>query len=158
MMERKMSKRILISVIVIMLTACGLMAAPKTSKPKVLAQVGDKTVTTADFDSLSLALRFTITDSTNIDSLKKVVLDSLINQRLVDIRIDSVMAIEPKDRSYRERRSQEVTGSLFKAMYDNEISYKIKVDSAELIHFMRQIRINLPNPKNQTRLYFHCLS
>jgi len=130
-----MSKRILISVIVIMLTACGLMAAQKTSKPKVLAQVGDKTVTTADFDSLSLALRFTITDSTNIDSLKKVVLDSLINQRLVDIRIDSVMAIEPKDRSYRERRSQEVTGVVFKAMYDNEISYKIKVDSAEIDSF-----------------------
>lgn len=130
-----MSKRILISVIVVLMSICGLATAKKTPKPKVLAQVGDKTITTADYDSLALAMRLTITDSTDIDSLKKVVMDSLVHQRLVNIRIDSVMAIEPKDRAYREKRANEVADVVFKAMYDNEISYKIKVDSAEIDSF-----------------------
>jgi parvulin-like peptidyl-prolyl isomerase len=130
-----MSKRILISVIVAMISICGLAIAKKAPKPKEMAKVGAKTITADDFDSLALALRFTITDSTNIDSLKKIVLDSLVHQRLVDIRIDSVMAIEPKDRAYRERRANEIADGVFKAMYDNEISYKIRVDSAEIDSF-----------------------
>lgn len=130
-----MSKRILISVIVAMISICGMASAKKAPKPKEMAKVGAKIITTADFDSLALAMRFTITDSTDIDSLKKIVLDSLVHQRLIDIRIDSVMAIEPKDRAYRERRANEIADGVFKAMYDNEISYKIRVDSAEIDSF-----------------------
>jgi peptidyl-prolyl cis-trans isomerase C len=131
---KKMNKRILISALVIMIAICGLAAAKTTPKPKVLATVGKKTITSADFDSLAQALKITITDTTKLMPLKQVLLDSMVNQRLIDIRIDSVKA-EPKDRAYREKRTNEVADVIFKAMYDIEMSAKITVDSTEIDSF-----------------------
>lgn len=148
-----MSKRILISVIVVMMSLCGLAEAKKAPKPKVMAQVGDKIISSADFDSLALALRLTITDTTNLANLKKIMLDSLVNQRLIDIRIDSVMAIEPKDRDYREKRANEVADGVFKAMYDNEISYKIKLDSSEIDSFYTQNPAQFTEPEKVKAAY-----
>jgi parvulin-like peptidyl-prolyl isomerase len=150
---KKMNKRILISALVIMMSICGLAAAKTTPKPKTLANVGGKTITSADFDSLAQALKVTITDSTNIAALKKVMLDSLVNERLIDIRIDSVKAIEPKDRTYREKRGNEMADVVFKQMYDNEISSKITVDSIDIDSFYIQNPAQFTDPEKVKAAY-----
>jgi peptidyl-prolyl cis-trans isomerase C len=136
-----MKKRVLIVALMILLAACAF-AAEQTKQnidsTRVLAKVAGKPIIGGELDSIATALRITITDTTNLPSLKQNLLDSLIEQRLINIRVDSVKVVMAKDRGEREKRTNQVADVVFKAMYDNEISYKITIDSAEIDSFYVQ--------------------
>lgn len=127
--------RVLMTAFLILLTACASADEQKADSSKVLARVGGKPITAAEFDSLANAIKVTITDSTNIAALKQSLLDSLISERLIDIKVDSVKLSMAKARSTIEKRTNEIADVLFNLMWTSEISFKITVDSAEIDSF-----------------------
>ncbi len=104
----------------------------------VLGRVDGRPITAAEMDSIAGAKNVIISDTTDVQLLKQNLLDSLINQKLIDIRVDSVKAILEQDRAFIEMRNSEIANNVFRLMFDGEITFKIQMDSSEIDSFYSQ--------------------
>lgn len=118
-------------------TSCIFGPGRAVKESQVLARVNGKSITAGELDSLAKELAATITDTTDIGSLKMALLDSLIHLKLIEIRQDSVTVALENDRDFVERRKSEVANRVFRLMFDNEIASKIKLDSAKVDSFYK---------------------
>jgi parvulin-like peptidyl-prolyl isomerase len=135
-MEKAMRKSALAVILVgLFLTSCVFGPKSVDKSAVEVARVDGKAITYAELDSLAGALKITTTDSTNLDSLKRGLLDSLVEESLINQRIDSVKATINNDRELVERRNSEVANAVFKMMFDNEISFKVVLDTNQIDSF-----------------------
>jgi len=99
----------------------------------VIARVDSKTITAADFDSIGEAMSVVIRSDTDVDSLKKVILDSSIDIKLIDIRVDSIVLELEHDRNFLEKRTHELANTVLRLMYQGEITGKTNIDSSQVV-------------------------
>ncbi len=104
----------------------------------VLGRVDGRPITAAEMDSIAGAKNIIISDTTDVQLLKQNLLDSLIDLKLIDIRVDSIKALLEQDRSFIERRNSEIANNVFRLMFDGEITFKIQMDSSEIDSFYSQ--------------------
>lgn len=133
-------KRYVLAIIVIGLffTSCIFGPSRSVKETRVLARVDGKAVTAGELDSLAREQGVTITDTTDIESLKMVLLDSLIDLKLIEMRQDSIAMALEDDRDFVEKRKNEVANTVFRLMFDHEISAKIKFDSVQIDSFYKE--------------------
>jgi len=99
----------------------------------ILATVDGKTISAAQMDSIASERHTVIRQGTDLDSLKMLLLDSLVDLRLVDIRVDSVAGELENDRKFLNKRREELAGTVLRIMYQGEISNKVTIDSADIV-------------------------
>lgn len=127
--------RLAIATISLVMVSCLFRSGPSDRNDIVLATVNDRPVTAAQMDSLAESQNILIHDTTDVEFLKRSLLDSLIEQRLVDIRVDSVTAELESDRDFVNKRRNELTNTILRLMYESEISAKVAADSAEIVQY-----------------------
>jgi peptidyl-prolyl cis-trans isomerase C len=127
-------KKAVLSIIILSLLATACMFKPsKVDKTKiVLAEVAGRPIFASDLDSIATYDDVIINDSTDVESLKKVFLDSLIDNELVGLLEDSVAGTLDRDLPFRESRDREVTNVVFRMMYEDLITNKVHIDSTEI--------------------------
>ncbi len=114
-------------------TACLFGPSNNINNSKmILAHVGDKPVSATEMDSLALMEGFAITDTTDTESLKQDLLDSLIDSKLVEMLQDSLAKTLDKDLDFVESRNREVANAVFRLMYQEEVRAQINVDSSDV--------------------------
>jgi parvulin-like peptidyl-prolyl isomerase len=133
-------KRYVLAIIVIGLffTSCIFRPSRSVKETRVLARVDSKIVTAGELDSLAREQGVVITDTTDIELLKMALLDSLIDLKLIEIRQDSIAMALEDDRDFVEKRKNEVANTVFRLMFDHEVSAKIKLDSVQIDSFYKE--------------------
>ncbi|RKX20702.1 MAG: hypothetical protein DRP26_01155 [Candidatus Zixiibacteriota bacterium] len=133
-------KKFVLAIIVagLYFTSCIFGPSRSVKETRILARVDGKAVTTDELDSLVRELGITITDTTDTESLKLALLDSLIDLKLIEIRRDSIAIELGNDRDFVEKRNSEVANTVFRLMFDHEISAKIKIDSTQIDSFYKE--------------------
>jgi peptidyl-prolyl cis-trans isomerase C len=137
-----------IATIILILSASCIFKSGETDKSSmILAEVDGKIITAAQMDSIAEQLSIIITDTTDVEKLKRRLLDSLINNALIDIRIDSTVLTLDSDREFAERRLLDVTNIVLRLMYDKEISANVKVDSLAAVKYYEEHPETYMNPE-----------
>ncbi len=133
-------KRLALFIVASGILTIGCIFGPaKTDKSEqVLARVDGKTITAQELDSLAVHSAVFLRDTTDIESLKADLLDSLIDMKLIEIRVDSMAAALEYDRDFLDKRGNEVADVVFRLMFDGEVTANVNVDSAEIVEYYRQ--------------------
>ena len=118
---------------ILLLTSCMFKPGQVDRTAYVIARVDSKTITAADFDSIGEAMSVVIRSDTDVDSLKKVILDSSIDIKLIDIRVDSIVLELEHDRNFLEKRTHELANTVLRLMYQGEITGKTNIDSSQVV-------------------------
>ena len=128
-------KKIWLSVIVVMLFSAACVFKPGRSDRSsiVLARVDGKTVTAAQLDSIAVKKAVIINDTTDVESLKTALLDSLIDLKLTEIREDSIVLGLEYERDFLDKRKDELASTVLRLMYEGEIVSNANIDSSEVI-------------------------
>ena len=113
-------------------TACLFKPSNEDRTAVVLARVDGRAVTAAELDSLGMDRGLIITDSTDVGAIKAEYLDTLIDLKIFDILRDSLAATLDNDRTFAENRDNEVANTVFRLMFEGEITKNVHVDSAEI--------------------------
>lgn len=117
-------------------TACLFKPSANIDNTKlILANVEDKSITAADLDSLARMEGFIITDTTDVELIKKALLDSLIDSKLVGMLEDSIAITLESDLDFVESRNREVSNTVFRLMFQGEIKDKVIVDSSDVLAY-----------------------
>jgi len=131
----------------LLLTSCFLGAGKTDKSEQVLARVGSKIVTAAQLDSMAEAKSIVINDTTDVEALKMELLDSLIDMKLVEMRQDSIVLTLDKDLTFAEKRNDEVSNTVFRMLFEGEISNKVIVDSSEVLQYYQDNPDRFKNPE-----------
>ena len=131
-MKTRLASAILMGLFV---AGCVFGPARKNETNHVLARIDKKVVLTSELDSLAETTNSFITDTTDVNRLKSALLDSLINSKLVEIRVDSVAATLEFDRDFLSKRDDNLSRIVFKLMFDGEITPRAVVDTAEIARY-----------------------
>lgn len=127
-------RKLLFGILIIGLatTACLFRSSHVDNSKVILARVDGKSISAAELDSVALEKGLVITDSTDVDAIKVEYLDTLIDLRFFDILRDSVAATLENDIQFKENRESEVSNTVFRLIFEGEITAKVKADSAEI--------------------------
>jgi len=131
----------------LLLTGCFLGLGKTDKSEQVLARVDSKTITAAQLDSIAEAKSIVINDTTDVEALKMELLDSLIDIKLIETRQDSVALTLDKDLTFAEKRNSEVSNTVFRMMFEGEISGKVTVDSSEVLQYYQDNPDQFKNPE-----------
>jgi len=118
--------------VMLLLTACVFKPGRSDRSSMVLARVDGKTITAVQLDSIAEKKAVVINDTTDVKSLKMALLDSLIDQKLIEIREDSIVLEIEYDRDFLDKRKDELASTVLRLMYEGEISSKANIDSSEI--------------------------
>jgi len=124
--------------VLLLTTACIFKSDQIDKDTAILARVDGKSISAAQLDSIAEALNIIISDTTDIESLKYALLDSLVDLALIDIRIDSMASELEHDREFLDKRSNDLVNVVLKLMYQGEIVAKVNVDSSEIVDHYQQ--------------------
>jgi PBP1b-binding outer membrane lipoprotein LpoB len=119
----------------LLLTGCFLSSSKTDQGEQVLARVDSKTVTAAQLDSIAEAKSIVINDTTDVKALKTELLDTLIDNALIQMRQDSIALTLDNDLAFSEKRNDDVSNAVFRMMFEGEISSKVKIDSSEVLQY-----------------------
>ena len=143
-MKARLMSAILLGLI---FTGCIFGPAKKVKTDQILARVDNKVVLSSELDSMAEASNAFITDTTDVSALKTALLDSLIDSKLIDIRIDSVAGTLENDRDFLSKREDYLSRIVFKLMFDGEITPRAVVDSAEIQQYYKDHPDLYTNPE-----------
>lgn len=124
--------------ILLLTTACIFKHEQIDKDSMILASVDGKSISGAQLDSIAESSNIIISDTTNIESLKAALLDSLIDLALIDIRIDSMAAELEYDREFLDKRTNDLVNVVLKIMYQGEIVANVSIDSSEIVEYYQQ--------------------
>ena len=128
---RKVTFTIVISGLLI--TACPFKSSTLDKSEIELARVEDKVISAAELDSLAPIAGVVITDTTDEQALKLELLDRLIDGKIVELLKDSVAVTLDSDLDFAENRNKEVSNTVFRMMFEGEVSARVQIDSAEVL-------------------------
>jgi peptidyl-prolyl cis-trans isomerase C len=131
----------------LLLTGCFLSSSKTDQGEQVLARVDSKTVTAAQLDSIAEAKSIVINDTTDVKALKTELLDTLIDNALIQMRQDSIALTLDNDLAFSEKRNDDVSNAVFRMMFEGEISNKVKIDSSEVLQYYQDHLDQFKNPE-----------
>ena len=117
----------------ILTTACLFEGSDDTDRSLiVLGHVEDKPITALEMDSLADMGGLVITDTTDVEAIKDTYINSLVDGKIVELLQDSLAVSLDNDFDFNENRNREVANTVFRLMFEGEISAKVNIDSAEI--------------------------
>lgn len=125
-------RKIFIAALPLLFVAC-LFGSSKMTKPdSIVATVENKIVTFADFDSTVMQIQKNVDPLTPFDSMKRAAVDSLIKQKLVEIRLDSIKNDLRQDWEFQHRMDDNITQNVFRVLFDRQITKRVHIDTSEV--------------------------
>jgi parvulin-like peptidyl-prolyl isomerase len=125
-------KKFLVALAPLLFMAC-LFGSSRMMKPgAVVATVDGRIITVANFDSTVDQIQKNVDPLTPFDDLKQAALDSLIKQKLIQERTDSIKAYLNQDWEFSLKKNEDVTQTVFKVLFDKQITGRIHIDTAEV--------------------------
>ncbi len=141
LVEVKM-KKIALLLPLLSLTAC-LFGSSKMIQPDArVASVDGRLITFGNLDSLVISMDTKIDKEETRENLKEDALDSLIIEKLTEIRIDSIMAELDHDWEFVQKRKASVGEAANKILFDEKIKANISVDSASVTEYYENNKSN----------------
>jgi parvulin-like peptidyl-prolyl isomerase len=130
-----MMKKITLVVVPLILAGCMFGSSKMMSPDATVASVDGRVISMANYDDAFKHLRNNANPDASIDSLKTVAIDSLVAQRLIEIRKDSIKQVLLEDPVFRQDMMEDLTQTIFKVLFEKQISSRIFIDTSEVTKF-----------------------
>jgi peptidyl-prolyl cis-trans isomerase C len=118
-----------------------------TNYDQTLGTVDGRIITVAQLDSVSKLIMKDENNELDEAELKSAALDSLILQRLIEERIDSVGRELNKDWQFAHRKQQNIGETAQKLLYQEKISSAVDLDSAKVKDYYEKHKDDFKTPE-----------
>lgn len=125
-------KKFVVVIMPMFFMACLFGSSKITNYDASIASVDGRAITVAQMDSVTKLITKNEGNAEAPEDLKKDALDSLIMQRLIDIRVDSVAKELNKDWEFTRKKERNIGETAKKILYQEKISGAVTIDSAEI--------------------------
>lgn len=128
-------RKLVVIILPMLFMACLFGTSRLIDYEQTVATVDGRIITVAELDSMSKVLMKSEAEEQDEQDLKKEALDSLLMQRLMDIRIDSVAEELNKDWEFVRRKERNIGETAKKILYQDKISAAVKIDSSKIAEY-----------------------
>ncbi len=128
-------RKLVAAILPMLFMACLFGSSKIIDYERTLGTVDGRIFTVAQLDSVSKLIMKNEAEEQNSQDLKKEALDSLIMQKLIEIRIDSVAKELNKDWEFVRRKDRNIGETAKKILYQEKISAAVKIDSSEIAEY-----------------------
>jgi len=140
-------RKFIFAVLPLLFVAC-LFGSTKIMNPgATVAMVDGRVITVASFDSTIKQIQKNVDPLTPFDSLKDAAVDSLIRQKLIQVRIDSIKNELNKDWDFSQKKNDDITQSVFKIIFEKQITGRIHIDTAEVTKRYQENKVKYNEPE-----------
>ncbi len=146
-------KKILVAVLTLTMSSCLLASSKsKKEKPITLATVDGRPIMAASIDSTIKQIQknsnsYLMGEKDNMDSLKQVAMDSLINHRLIEIRGDSIKEALKSDWSFNQNLLENINQTIMKVLFEKQVVGRVNVDSAQVEQYYKDHPTDFMDPE-----------
>ncbi|UCC78569.1 MAG: peptidylprolyl isomerase [Candidatus Zixiibacteriota bacterium] len=125
-------RKLVIVVLPMLFMACLFGSSKLIDYERTLGTVDGRIFTVAQLDSVSKLIMKNEAEKQGPRELKNEALDSLIMQKLIEIRIDSVAEELNKDWEFVRKKERNIGETAKKILYQEKIIAAVKIDSSEI--------------------------
>jgi parvulin-like peptidyl-prolyl isomerase len=133
-----MMKKLFLASLPLLFVGC-LFGSSKMTRPGVtVASVNGRIITVADFDSTFKQIQKNVDPGADVGTIKHAALDSLIARQLIQVRRDSIKEELNKDWEFNQKKIDDITQTIFKVLFEKQISNRIHFDTADVARHYEQ--------------------
>jgi parvulin-like peptidyl-prolyl isomerase len=125
-------RRIVVVILPVVFFACLFGSSKIVNYNASVGTVNGRAISVADLDSVTALLIKNGENDLDSMNVKNDAMDSLIMERLIDIRADSVAAELDKDWAFSRQKERNIGETAKKVLYQEKISAAVQVDSSEI--------------------------
>jgi parvulin-like peptidyl-prolyl isomerase len=125
-------RKIVVVILPMFFLACLIGSSKILDYDQTVAGVDGRVITVANLDSVAKSISKSTGEERNPADLKSAALDSMIMQRLIEIRIDSVARELNKDWEFSRLKQRNIGETAKKILYQEKISAAVEIDSSEI--------------------------
>ncbi|UCE65405.1 MAG: peptidylprolyl isomerase [Candidatus Zixiibacteriota bacterium] len=128
-------RKLVVVILPMIFVACLFGSSKIVNYERTLGTVDGRIITVAQLDSVSKLMMKNEGEKQNPQDLKSAALDSVVMQKLIEIRIDSVAEELNKDWEFTRKKERNIGETAKKILYQEKISAAAKVDSSEIAEY-----------------------
>jgi len=140
-------RKIIVVILPMFFLACLFGSSKIISYDQAVGSVDGRVITVANLDSVAKLIAKSEGEEQNPRSLKSAALDSMIMQRLIEIRIDSAAEELNKDWEFSRRKQRNIGETAKKILYQEKISAAVEIDSSEIAEYYNNNPDNFKIPE-----------
>lgn len=140
-------RKIVVVIMPLFFIACLFGSSKIVNYDASIGKVDGRVITVAQLDSVTKLIVKNGDGEKNPQELKDAAMDSLIMQRLIDIRVDSVAMELNKDWEFSRKKERSVGETAKKILYQEKISGAVVIDSAEVASYYEENKDNFKVPE-----------
>jgi parvulin-like peptidyl-prolyl isomerase len=140
-------RKIVVVIMPMFFIACLFGSSKMVDFGATVGNVDGKIITVAQLDSVARLITKNESGEQNPDDLKNAAMDSLIMQRLIDIRVDSVAGELNQDWEFARKKERSVGETAKKILYQEKISGAVEIDSTEISAYYEENKDNFKVPE-----------
>jgi len=140
-------RKFVIVIAPMLFVACLFGSSEIIKSDATVGSVDGRTISIAQLDSVIKIIDQNESKEQTPQELKKAAMDSLITQRLIDIRVDSVAEELNKDWEFARKKERNVGETAKKILYQEKISAAVTIDSAEIRDYYEEHRDSFKVPE-----------
>ncbi len=140
-------RKIFIVIGPMVLMACLFGSSKMLKLDETVCTVDARVISLADIDSVVKLIDEGTHEKPNAAELRGDALDSLISQKLIDIRIDSASVELKKDWEFSRKLERSIGETAKKILFQEQISANAKVDSSEIAEYYESNKDKFNNPE-----------
>ena len=128
-------RKLVVVILPMIFVACLFGSSKIVNYERTLGTVDGRIITVAQLDSVSKLMMKNEGEKQNPQDLKSEALDSVVMQKLIEIRVDSVSEELNKDREFTRKKERNIGETAKKILYQEKITAVAKVDSSEIAEY-----------------------
>lgn len=140
-------RKFVIVIVPMLFIACLFGSSEIINNDATVGSVDGRTISVAQLDSVVKIIDQNEGTEETPRELKKAAMDSLIMQKLIDIRVDSVAGELNKDWEFERKKERTVGETAKKILYQEKISAAVEIDSSEIREYYEEHQDNFKVPE-----------
>jgi len=140
-------RKFVIVIVPMLFIACLFGSSEIINNDATVGSVDGRTISVAQLDSVVKVIDQNEGTEETPQELKKAAMDSLIMQRLIDIRVDSVAEELNQDWEFERKKERTVGETAKKILYQEKISAAVAIDSSEIKDYYEEHQDNFKVPE-----------
>jgi len=140
-------RKFVIVIVPMLFIACLFGSSEIINNDATVGSVDGRTISVAQLDSVVKIIDQKEGTEETPQELKNAAMDSLIMQRLIDIRVDSVAKELNQDWEFERKKERTVGETAKKILYQERISAAVEIDSSEIRDYYEEHQDNFKVPE-----------